>query len=102
MRYGRHRLLIFLLIMSLPVVTLFAFVQTPYVSDLVLDFSLRLVRFRTGLRIDAGSWEVRPLQFSAALQDIRVDSGRLSATSPAIEVWVSPLYLLLGEVHLND
>src|SRR5690606_21333021 len=62
----------------------------------------RMVRFRTGMKVNAESWDVKPLEFSAELSHLTVETGRVKLEAPVVEVSVSPLYLLLGEVHLND
>ena len=98
MRYGKQRATLALLFLFLPLVAAFAFLQTPYVSDLVLQFTLKIVRFRTGVKVDAKAWSVRPITFSAALEDIRVSLDTVSVRSPELKVQISPLSLLIGRL----
>jgi autotransporter translocation and assembly factor TamB len=102
MRFGKQRLVIALLFLALPFVTLSAFIQTPYVSEFVLSFSLRLVQFRTGLRFKASSWVVEPIAFSAALTDIEFRHKKIRLSADELRVEVSPLSLIFGRIHLTQ
>lgn len=101
MHYGKQRATLALLFLLLPLVTALAFLQTPYVSDLVLQFTLKVVRFRTGIKIDAKSWSVRPITFSAALEGINVSLDGFQVNSPELTVQVSPISLGIGRLHIS-
>ena len=101
MNYGKQRATLVLLFIFLPIVTALAFFQTPFVSDLVLQFTLKVVRFRTGIKVDAKSWSVRPITFSAALENIEVSLNGLQIRSPELKVQVSPLSLAIGRLHVS-
>ena len=99
---GKHRLLIFLLCSALLPVMLLALIQTPYLSELMLNFSLRMARFRTGVKIDAKSWAVRPFSFSAALQNISFVDPKIQLEADELEVKISPFALMIGKLHLRS
>jgi hypothetical protein len=101
MRYGKQRATLTLLFCVLPIVTAFAFLQTPYVSELVLKFSLRMVRFKTGVKVEAQNWSVRPITFSAALEDVTLRSSTLAISIPEFRVQLSPLSLLVGNLQIR-
>ena len=102
MRFAKQRLVIGLLFLMLPFVAVLAFVQTPFVSELVLQFALKVTRFKTGLHVEAKSWNVNPLSFSASLENIEIQISNLRTFAPHIEVRVSPLSLLVGNLHLKE
>lgn len=85
----------------MPIVALLAFIRTPVVSDLVLEFSLKLVRFRTGINLDAESWDVNPFSFSGSLQKITTKIDTITITAPEVTIQLSPIYLFVGKIHFN-
>lgn len=102
MRFARQKLLIALCLFALPITTLLALLETPELSNLVLKLSLRIARIRTGLKIDATAWHVSPITFSAKLEDVKLSHEKLSLQAPRVEVWVSPIALIVGRLHFNE
>lgn len=101
MRFAKQRVFIAGLFLMLPLAVALAVVQTPLVSDLVLQFALKVARFRTHLKVDARTWEVSPFTFSARLIGVSADFDGVQARVPDLSVQVSPLSLLFGEIHLR-
>lgn len=91
-----------LLFLLLPFVASLAFVETPVVSDIVLRFALRLARFRSGLRLETSSWDVRPFSFSASLNDVELGIEKLEIRAPSVSVQLSPVSLLIGRIRLRE
>ena len=102
MRFAKQKFLIVIGFFVLPLFVLFAVLQTPAVSDLVLNIALRFVRFQTGLKVDADSWRLNPLSFSASLDNISVEASIFKIRAPEISVQLSPLALLTGEIYLRS
>ena len=102
MRFARQKLLIALCLFALPPTSLLALLETPELSNLVLKLSLRIARIRTGLKIDASAWHVSPVTFSAKLEDVKISQDTLRLLAPRVEVWVSPIALLVGRLHFNE
>jgi hypothetical protein len=101
MRFAKQRSLIVALFLMLPLAASLAFVQTPLVSDFVLRFALKVVRFRTRLKVDARTWDVSPFVFSARLEGVTFEVEKLSVRVPTLSMQISPLSLLMGEIHLR-
>jgi hypothetical protein len=102
MRFSKQRFVIFILFFTLPLVTALAFLQTPMVSEFVLQFALRVARFRTGLQVSAKSWEVGLFNFSASLKDVQVRISYLKVECPVIDMRISPISLLWGELNVRS
>ncbi|MEO5668225.1 MAG: translocation/assembly module TamB domain-containing protein [Bdellovibrionota bacterium] len=102
MRFARQKLLIALCLLAIPPTGVLALLETPELSTLVLKFSLKFARLRTGLKIDASAWHVSPLTFSAKLEGVKLSQGRVSLHAPRVEVWVSPVAILVGRLHFSE
>ena len=102
MHFARQKLLIALCFLAIPPAGVLALLETPELSTMVLNLSLKLVRLRTGLKINASSWHVSGITFSAKLEDVTVSQGDLSLHAPRVEIWLSPVALLVGRIHLDE
>ncbi len=88
--------------MAMPVIASLAVLQTPMVSALVLQVSLRFVRFQTGLKIEAEAWRVNPFSFSALVKNVRLVYEGLLINAPEIVVQLSPFAAVQGKLHLYE
>jgi hypothetical protein len=102
MRFSKQRFVIAILFLCLPFVAAFAFLQTPFVSDFVLQFSLRVTRFRTGVQVTAKSWDVNLLQFSAELSQVRIKAPNGILECPGLVIKISPVSLALGKLGIRS
>jgi|GEM_PF-2432333 len=102
MRFARQKLFIVLCLFAIPPTGLLALLETPELSTLVLKLSLKFARLRTGLKIDASAWHVSPLTFSAKLEGVQLSQDKVSLVAPRVEVWVSPVALLVGRLHFSE
>jgi hypothetical protein len=102
MRFAKQKLLIVLCFLLMPHALLLALLETQELSTWVLNMSLRFARLRTGLKIDAAGWEVSPLAFSAKLKNVEIHHENITLVVPRLEVWVSPVALLVGRLHLSN
>lgn len=102
MLFPKQKVLIGLLLVSVPVTGFLALVENSAVSGIALKVALRLARFRTGLRLETQRWTVDPLSFSATLQDVMVGVDSINVRAPSVSVQLSPLSLALGRFHLRE
>lgn len=102
MRFAKQKFLIVLLMASLPFAGAVALLQNTVVSGILLQAALKIVRFRTGLRIEAESWNVNPFSFSASLEKISLVTGKIDVRAPELSVQLSPLGLILGTLRLRE
>lgn len=102
MRYAKQKFLIFICFIGMIPTFMLALLETPELSTWVMNVSLSFVRMRTGLKIDAKSWEVNPLTMSAKIENVEVRHDKLTFEAPRIQIWISPLSLIVGKLHLND
>lgn len=100
MRFGKQRFLISLGILLLPFVFVVALTNNPQVSTYALKIALKIARIRTGINVDASSWSVNPLSFSAQLRDVVYQEADFVAQVPSLNVQVSPLGLFLFRFHV--
>ena len=102
MKFAKQKLVILLMLMALPHAFLLALIETPELSSWVLNVSLKITRLRTGLKVDAKSWDVNPVTFSAKLEGVSLEHGDVELYAPRVQVWLSPVALFLGRLHFND
>ncbi len=101
MRFAKQRFVICVLFLSLPVLYFFALVQSPYVSETSLTWALKVARFRTGLKVDAQSWQVNVGSFSVSLSNFQLQEDSYSLRAPEVSFSVSPLGLLFGKLNMS-
>jgi hypothetical protein len=102
MSYYRHRFFIIAFALSLPFVLGLAFLQDPFVSKLLLNFSLKVVRIQTGLRVETQDWNVSPFRFAVSFRNVKVQVGNLAASTDRMQFQFSPLYLVIGRLQLKN
>ncbi len=101
MKFAKQKVLIVLMLFALPHVFILALIETPELSSWVLNVALKMTRLRTGLKVDATGWEVNPVTFSAKIEGVRLTQDEMSFYAPRVQVWISPVALLLGRIHFN-
>jgi hypothetical protein len=99
--FAKQKFSIFLLFLASPIVFAFALVENEVVSSWLLRVATRFVRIRTGLHIDAASWSVNPLLFSASLHDVQLRAPPIQLHARKISTQISPLSLLLGKISVT-
>lgn len=85
----------------LPVGSL-ALLETPELSTWVMNVALRFARLRTGLKIEASAWNVNPVTMSAKIENVEVLHKDIRVVAPRVQVWISPIALLVGRLQLSD
>ncbi len=102
MRFAKQKFVIFTGFLLLPLVFIFAVFQQPQVSNFVLGVALKVARLRTGLKIEAESWQVNPLSFSASFSQVALELPTLKVFAPELRLQFSPLGLFFGELSLKN
>ena len=102
MHFTKQKTLIGLLFILMPIFSVFAFLDTPVVSGLALEFMLKIARFRTGLRLETKSWTVKPFSFSAGLDEVQVGTDDFNLRASQVSVQLSPLGLIMGRFDLRE
>ncbi|NCN27210.1 hypothetical protein GW915_06490 [bacterium] len=94
--------MIIALSLVLPFVFSLAVLQDQAVSRLLLNFTLKLVRFQTGVPLEAKDWTVQPFSFSLVFKGVEVQESKWKAEVETLNFQFSPLYLFVGRVHLKN
>lgn len=76
--------------------------QTPAVSQFLLSVSLRLVRFQSGIKVNATDWKMNPFSFSASIENAQVGYDQMLISSRRVIVQFSPIALLFGKVQVLE
>ncbi len=79
----------------------FALIENDVVSSSLLRGALSFVRIRTGLQLEAKSWSVSPLLFSASLHEFQLRTPQAKLRAKTITTQISPLSLLAGNISLT-
>lgn len=90
-----------MLFSALPFLLFFALVENQVVSSAVLRGALGYARLKLGIQVDAQSWDVNPVLFSASLSQFEIGTKKLSLHADRLTVQISPLSLILGKVSLT-
>ncbi len=75
--------------------------QDPVVSRMLLNFSLKVLRIRTGLRVESNDWSVSPFRFAVSFKKVKLSLESQNIAAEEVQFQFSPLYLMLGDLHLK-
>ena len=102
MGFSKQRLIIVVLLALLPFVFTMACLENPTLSRNILKHSLRQIRAKSNIWIDAKDWKLNVIRFSGVIQNLEVIDQNQKTKIKELEFRISPLYLLFGKLRILE